>query len=173
VIIVRRTVVICGALAALLLPAVALAVSENVGDGTLVVKNGSAPRGVPVVTLVIHGAVIGEVTGGTIVIDDPTPLDGFAPEVTGYSWQKQTGDTTAKYGGADFRFRAVGGTYRLTIYGADVDLVASGRGTVILAGSADTPTQDGRYSLNGADFRSLPATPTKLLSVGAPTASSG
>ena len=175
-IIVRRTVVICGSLAALPVPAAALAVSENVGDGTLVVKNGSAPRGVPVVTLVIRGAVIGEVTGvGKIVIDDPTPRDGFAPEVTGVQTGIESRPATppTKWGGADFRFRAVGGTYKITIYGSDVDLVASGHGTVILAGSTDTPTQDGRYSLNGGDFRSLPATPTKLLSIGAPTARPG
>ncbi len=147
----------------------ALAIRDAPGDGTLVVKNGSAPRGTPVVTLVIRGAVIGQITQGAVVIDDPTPGDGFSPEVTGASWRKDVGDTTQKWGGVDFRFRAVGGSYRITIYGSGVDLVASGHGNVILAGSPDLPTRDGLFSLNGGDFRSLPATPTKQLTVGMPT----
>lgn len=151
------------------MPAVALAIRDAPGDGTLVVKNGSAPRGTPVVTLVIRGAVIGQITQGAVVIDDPTPGDGFSPEVTGASWRKDVGDTTQKWGGVDFRFRAVGGSYRITIYGSGVDLVASGHGNVILAGSPDLPTRDGLFSLNGGDFRSLPATPTKQLTVGMPT----
>lgn len=176
-IIVRRTVVICAALAAFLVPAVALAVTQAAGDGTLVVENGNAPRGVAVVTLVIRGAAIGEVTGlGKVVIDDPTPGDGFDPEVTGADWRRDSSDTApgggteTTWGGTDFRFRAVGGTYKITVYGSDVDLVASGHGTVVLAGTTDTPTaHDGRYSLNGAPSKSLPATPTKLLTISAST----
>jgi len=156
-------------------PAAALAIREVPGDGTLVVKNGSAPRGSAVVTLVIRGAVIGQITAqGTVVIDDPTPLDGFAPEVTGYSGSKQTGDTTTRYSGINFRFRAVGGSYKITIYGSGVDLVASGHGNVILTGSPDDSlAPDGRYSLNGGDFRSLPAVATKQLTIGIPTSATG
>lgn len=169
----RRTVVICASLVALVVPAAALAIRDAPGDGTLVVKNGSAPRGTPVVTLVIHGAAIGHIFGGTIVIDDPITGDGFTPEVTGASWRKDIGDTTTKWGGVDFRFRAVGGSYKITIYGSGVDLVASGHGNVILAGSSDLPTRDGFFSLNGGDFRSLPATPTKQLTIGVPTSATG
>lgn len=149
--------------------------TQATGDGTLVIKNGAAPKGVPVVTLVIHGAAIGEVTGvGKIVIDDPTPSDGFGADVTGADWRRDStapqGGSETTWGGIDFRFRAVGGSYKITIYGSDVDLVASGFGTVIVAGSPDTLSgHDGFYSLNGADFKSLPATPTKLLTVGTST----
>jgi hypothetical protein len=177
----RRTVVFCASLVALVVPAAALAVHDAQGDGTLVVKNGSAPRGTPVVVLVIRGAAIGQISGaGRIVIDDPTPNDGFAPEVTGYNWHKDTGETETTYGGAgsatggaDFRFRAVGGVYKITIYGSGVDLVASGRGNVVLTGSSDAPSLDGKYSLNAGDFRSLPATPTKPLTIGQPTSAAG
>ena len=163
------------------MPASALSIGLAIGDGTLVVKNGSAPRGTPVVTLVIRGAAIGQISGaGKVVIDDPTPNDGFAPEVTGANWHRDTGDSETTWGGAgsatggpDFRFRAVGGIYKITIYGSGVDLVASGHGTVVLAGSADTPTHDGSYSLNGKDFRSLPATPTNQLTVGVPASTTG
>ena len=158
-----------------------MAIRDAPGDGTLVVKNGSAPRGTPVVTLVVHGAAIGQITGfGKVVIDDPTPNDGYAPEVSGFNWHKDTGATETTWGGAgsatggqDFRFRAVGGVYKITVYGSGVDLVVSGHGTVILTGSADSPTLDGRYSLNGGDFRSLPAVPTKLLTIGLPTSATG
>lgn len=125
-------------------------------------------------TLVIRGAAIGHVGGlGTIVIDDLTPTDGSTPEVTGAVWHKDSGDTATKWGGTDFRFRAVGGVYKITIYGSSVDLVASGRGNVILAGSPDIPTTDGKYSLGGGDFHSLPATPTKLLPIGLPSSATG
>jgi hypothetical protein len=175
VIIVRRPVVICAALAAFFGPAAALAATQAVGDGTLVVENGSAPRGVPVVTLVIRGAAIGQVTGlGKVVIDDPTP-GGFDPEVTGADWRRDSSDTATgggtetTWGGTDFRFRAVGGIYKITIYGSSVDLVASGHGTVILAGMTDASAHDGTYSFNGKASQSLPATPTKLLPVGTST----
>ncbi len=170
----RRTVVICALLAALAVPAAGLAVHLAPGDGTLVVQNGTAPRGTPVVTLVIRGAAIGHISGfGTLVIDDLTPADGSSPEVTGAIWRRDSGDTATKWGGTDFRFRAVGGVYKITVYGAGVDLVASGHGNVILAGSPDTPTRDGQYSLNGGDFRSLPASPTKPLAIGVPTSATG
>ena len=170
----RRTVVILAVLAAFAVPAVALGTSLALGDGTLVVKNGSAPKGTPVVTLVIRGAAIGQISGyGKVVIDDPTPNDGSSPEVTGANWRRDSSDTATTYGGTDFRFRVVGGVYKITIYGASVDLVASGHGTAILAGSPDTPSRDGVYSLNGNDFHSLPATPTKLLTIGVPTSATG
>lgn len=174
VIIVRRTAVICASLVTLAVPAAALAVQVGPYDGTLVVKNGSAPRGVPVVTLVLRGAAIGQVSGvGKIVIDDPTPGDGFDPEVTGADWHRDSGDTATTWGGTNFRFRAVGGVYKITIYGSGVDLVASGHGTVILAGSTDTPARDGVFSLNSGDFKSLPATPTKQLTIGVSPATTG
>jgi hypothetical protein len=171
----RRTVVLCASLAALVVPAVALAMHGTSGDGTLVVKDGSAPRGAPVVTLVIKGAAIGQVAQGSVVIEDLTPGDGFTSEVTGATWRKDGGDTIQRAGGQlGFRFRAVGGSYfKITLYGSGVDLVASGRGTVILAGSPDLPKGDGLFSLNGGDFRSLPALATNKLAVGLPLPTSG
>jgi hypothetical protein len=175
----RRTVVICAVLAAFAVPATALAVSLAPGDGTLVIRNGSAPRGVAVVTLVIRGAAIGQITGGgKVFIQDLTPDNGSPPEVTDYLWHKSIDATKSSdaydiWGGTDtFRFRAVGDTYRITIYGSGVSLVASGNGNAIVAGSADVPTRDGTYSLNGNEFRSLPAVPTKL-SIAIPSAPAG
>jgi hypothetical protein len=177
----RRNVVICAFLVALAVPAAALAMAQSPGDGTLVIQNGSAPRGTPVVTLVIHGAAIGQISGsGIIVIDDPTPGEDATPEVTGANWHRDVGTAgTATMwrgtggAGSDFRFRAVGGTYKITIYGSGINLVASGHGTVVLAGSADMPTRDGYYSLNGRDFQSLPASPSKQLTIGISPSAAG
>jgi hypothetical protein len=176
----RRTVFICAVVGAFAVPATALGLRLAPGDGTLVVKNGSAPAGTPVVTLVIRGAAIGQVSGySKLIIQDLTPDNSAPPEVTGFSWHrsvvtdKTTLDTADVWRGTDtVRFRAVGDTYKITIYGTDVDVVASGSGNAILAGSADTPGRDGLYSRNGADFVSLPATPTKL-PIGIPTSATG
>jgi len=172
---VRRTVVICASLVALLVPAAAFALRGADGDGTLVVRNGTAPRGMPVVTLVIKGAAIGHVDAGRIVIEDLVPNDPNGAEVSGYSWKRDSQDGTEEtYGGVgqNFRFRAVGGAYKITIYGQGVDLVASGQGTAVLAGSPDSAS-DGSYSLNGQDFRSLPATATRQLRISVPTSATG
>jgi len=163
----RRLAVISAALLALGVPAAAWALTAGPNDGTLVVRNGTAPWGVPVVTLIISGAAIGHVTNlGTIVIDDLTPGDSYGPEVSNANWHKDVSDTATKWGGTNMKFRAVGGTYKITIYGSDVDLSAVGHGVVTLAGMPDTTTGDGAYSLNGDPFHSLPATPLAKLAVG-------
>jgi hypothetical protein len=162
----RRHVVPFALLAVLAAPSAAVAhTSASTGfDGTVVVKNGAAPQGTPVVTLVIRGAAIGQVTGpGRIVIRHES---GAAPEVTGYDWSKDKSDVERTWRGVDFKFRAVGGLYKITIWGSGVDLVASGVGTVILTGSAEAPLRDGTYSVNGGDFRSLPALPTRQFTIG-------
>jgi hypothetical protein len=167
---VRRTAFICAFFVTLAVPAAGLAMRAAPGDGTLVVRNGNAPRGTAVVTLVIRGAAIGQVSGySKVVIQDLTPDNGAPAEVTGYGWHKvvvtdkATGDTADVWGGTDtVRFRAVGDVYKITIYGSDVDLVASGSGNATLTGLADDPTHDGSYSLNREAFHSLPAAATRL-----------
>jgi hypothetical protein len=172
----RRLVVICASLLALALPAGALALKANAGDGTLVVKDGSAPKGQAVVNLVVTGSAIGHVRGlGKILIDNATTAS--TPEVTGADGCKNLGqdDPRQIYGSAilctgnDFRFRAVSDTYAITIYGSGVNVLAIGSGKVILAGTPGEPTDDGRYSINGRDFQSLPGVPSKPLSFGAPS----
>jgi len=163
----RRLAVLSVSLLALAAPAAASALAQAPGDGTLVVKNGTAPRGVPVVTLIVTGAAIGRITNlGTIVIDDSTPNDSFSPEVTGYTSHQDTSYTATKWIGVNMKFRAVGGTYKITIYGSGVDLSAVGRGYVSLSGVPDATSGDGVYSLNGDPFRSLPATPLVKLTLG-------
>jgi hypothetical protein len=160
----RRLVVMFASLAALAVPAAGSSAGSS--DGTLVVKNGVAPAGLPVVQLTITGSVIGKVGHGRIVID--AALGSPAPQVTDYESTAPSTkiDTAQIWRGQDFTFRAVGGKYTILVYGSDVNLVAVGKGSVRLTGLPDTPLGDGKYSLSGDDFVSLPGTQTDKLTLG-------
>lgn len=160
---------------ALAVPAAAFALRTTPGDGTLVVQDGVAPKGQAVVQLVITGSVIGRVRGlGKIFIDSATAIS--SPEVTNSDGCKNLAadDPRQIYGsmivctGNEFRFRAVKDTYAITIYGSGINLVAIGQGKAILAGIPGEPLDDGRYSLNGSEFKSLPGVPSKPLLIGLP-----
>jgi hypothetical protein len=172
----RRLALIVGLVSAIAVPAAALAGIGASGDGSLVVKNGQAPYtpgggpNVPVVQLSITGSVIGQVSGtGKLVIDAGPNADATAePQVTGAGLPGDSprSPTAQVWRGTGFKFRAVGGTYTVLVYGSLVNLVAVGTGTVRLAGQPDTPSGDGRYSLNGDEFVSLPGTQTDKRSIG-------
>lgn len=180
---VRRFIAPLTILLALALPAAAAAhLGRTVGpnDGTLVVQGGDNGDGDgklarPVVTLVISGFVIGKVSGeGRIAIYDLDPSDQSNPEVSGAGAGKNATFTAADgtqvagtaWAGTTFTFRAVRGTYRVVIYGSDVYLFAGGQGQVWFTGQADG-TPDGRYSINGGDWTSLPLSGTRLINASA------
>jgi hypothetical protein len=173
----RRLTVIFGLFMVFAVPAAAVAGSTAAGDGSLVVKNGSAPytpgvttpgANVPVVQLTITGSVIGQVSGtGKLVIDaGPNADPDSEPIVTGAGLPSDSprSDTAQVWKGTTFKFRAVGGSYTVLVYGTQVNLVAVGTGTVRLAGTPDSAS-DGRYSLNGNDFVSLPGVQTDKRSI--------
>jgi hypothetical protein len=164
----RRLALIFVACAALVAPAAALAMTQASGDGSLVVKNGAAPDGVPVVALTITGSVIGRVTDFGKIIIDPGPNPDSLPQVigAGKALDVKGSDTAQMWIGGDFTFRAVGGKFTILVYGSHVNLIAAGTGKVRLAGMPDTPTGDGKYSLNDSDFRSLPGAQTARLLIG-------
>lgn len=161
----RRLSVIFAVGAALVVPVVAFAGIGSSTDGSLVVQHGSAPVGTPVVFLTITGSVIGTVYHGRIVIDGGPNVDpSQAPQVTpNAQCVTPVGETVRRCNGDNFSFRAVGGKYTVLVYGTNVNVVAVGTGTVKLAGMPDTPRGDGRYSLNGDDFVSLPGSQTDKL----------
>src|SRR5581483_2517452 len=168
----RRLPVFFAVVAALTVPVVALAGTGGAGDGSLVVKNGQAPLDsnppTPVVSLRITGSVIGHVAlHGKVVIDAGLNVDPTnAPQVTGASCAPSSSVPTAQVCvGNDFSFRAVGGKFTILVYGTQVNVVAVGTGKVKLAGMPDTPSGDGKYSLNGNDFASLPGAQTDWLTV--------
>jgi hypothetical protein len=158
----RRLSVTLGLASVFAVPAAALAASGASTDGSLVVKNGSATKGTPVVQLTITGSVIGQVETGKLVIDaGPNPDATAEPQVTGAGLPSHSpkSDTAQVWrsipGTSGFKFRAIGGTYTVLVYGTGVNFVAVGTGSVKLAGVPDS-TADGKYSLNGNDFVSLP-----------------
>jgi hypothetical protein len=167
----RRLALISAAFAALAAPAATFAVIQAAGDGSLVVRNGAAPDGVPVVQLTITGSVIGRVTDVGRLIIDPGPNTDAVPQVIGAgpAHDVKGSDTAQMWTGTDFTFRAVGGKFTILVYGSHVNLVAAGTGKVRLAGMPDMTTGDGRYSLNDSDFRSLPDAQTARLLIGTST----
>jgi hypothetical protein len=168
----RRIVFVIAVLVGLATPAAVLAAKEGPNDGTLVVKNATAPIDGPdkaaVVRLTITGSVIGQVTGqGRIIIDGGAKSAGIEVSGAAYSHDSTLSDTARVWvGDVDgFKFRAVGGTYTIVIFGSGVSLVGIGSGQVVLTGTPDSAT-DGKYSLNGDDFKSLPGVSTKPLVIG-------
>lgn len=145
-----RRLILLSVLAALATPVAALAASANANDGTLVVRGGvGLDMRTPVVKLTVRGAIIGQLDRGRIVIDDPLAADGGGATCSGAELQRDV-ETATFCSGTDVRFRAVGGLYKIRIYGAGADLNVVGRGTVWFFGRA------GRYSLNGNDFQPIP-----------------
>jgi hypothetical protein len=171
----RRLAIFCLPLIALAAPATATALGAAArADGTLVVQNGTAPARVPVVTLVIIGTALGHVSTGspdqtdTVIVDDQTVNsngDIAANAAPGAFLTKAQlpGTTRTKFVGSDFRFRAAGGAYKIWIYGTGVNVFAVGKGTVVVQGMANTGAADGRYSVDGGDWHSLPSVPSDLL----------
>jgi hypothetical protein len=164
-----RRILLLPALAALLaLPAVAAARSEtHAGPGFVVVRDASTDRGVngnPVATVVVRGFVIGEIAQeGAVQLYNTR--GSIAPQVAGVGVQRRTvtwhtDQTTVpgtEFSGSDFRFRAVGGVWRIVVFGSGVSLYAGGEGKVVLHGSVEYPRGDGEYSIDGAPFASLPS----------------
>jgi hypothetical protein len=160
----RRLVVLI-VLFAFASPAAALAFPRSIGEGTLVVRNGiGGDAKVPAVILIIRGAVIGQIEHGRLLIEDPNPNDGAPAIVTGADSLRVVSETKTSWVGSDLRFRAVGGTFVIRIYGTGINVNVVGQGFARLVGSAFVV--DGTYSLNDGPFRSLPAGGGPLLRIG-------
>ena len=165
----RRILLSCASLAVLLLPAAAgarVSAHGKSGPGYLVVRKAAGDGGHPVVTLVVKGFVLGRVSPNKEARIDiyHLPRAGHAPQVVGDSgvpvtWRGRV--PGMEYNGSGFRFRAIGALYRVVVRSTGVYLFAGGRGNVTLRGSSFDLSGDGKYSLDGAPFRSLPARETQ------------
>jgi hypothetical protein len=167
----RRILVSCAVLAVLVLPAAAtarargaakpgyLVVSKAVGDGGV--------HGAPIVTLIVTGFVLGRVSheAQVKIVQRPTlGCQQCGPQVAGADVSsspiKYRGRFSGKqYSGSKFRFRAIGGQYRVVVRGSGVYLFAGGHGQVTLRGSSVFQHADGRYAVDGSAWRSLPKKP--------------
>ena len=151
----RRVLLLCALTAALAVPAAALAFAATPADGTLAVRNAAGDPGQVVVGLNVTGAVVGKVDAGRMLIDDVGGPDTLAPVVTGAERTRDLPSGATLYSGTDLRFRAVGGHYKVRILGRGIDVNVVGQGTARLTGSIALPS-DGRYSVNGGPWASLP-----------------
>jgi hypothetical protein len=165
----RRILLSCALLALLTLPAAAAARAPAPGKpGFLVVRRAAGDGGVngrPVATVVVQGFVLGRVSqeAQVDVYQLPSASGEGEPSVRGADVStraiKWHGFTGKEYSGSNFRFRALGGFYRVAVRGSGVYLFAGGRGHVELRGSSVYKHRDGTYSVNGGAFRSLPEKP--------------
>lgn len=172
----RRILLSCAILGVLTLPAAAARATSAANPGYLVVRKGagSGPSGPPVVTLVVHGFVLGRVAAqneATIdIIQLPSHGGQGAPSAANPDISRHIhwhGFTGHEFGGSGFRFRALGGYYRVVVRGSGVSLFAGGHGSVEIHGSSFDQTGDGTYSVDGGPFRSLPSrTVTRQLGSG-------
>jgi hypothetical protein len=163
----RRILLISASAAVLALPAAAGArAGAGAVSGYLVVRNAAADGGVtgrPVVTVVVDGFVLGRVSqeGRVYIYHLASGAGAGAPQVAGVDVSRRAvnwhGVPGTEFTGSGFRFRAVGGVYRVVVRGSGVYVFAAGRGRVTLRGSVAYPQRDGQYAIGGAEFRSLPA----------------
>lgn len=143
---------------ALAVPAAALALQQNSGDGSLSIRNGHGK----VVLKPFDGSALGRVASGTVVIVDPVFGDGGSADVWGCDKQTPTtSDHVTVCSGTNLRLRIIDGKYKLIIIGTGVSLSAVGTGQVTLDGRGDDPSvkTDGSYSLNDSLYKSLPDLP--------------
>ena len=160
-----RRILLTGLAAAVLaLPAAAAQAGGRARAGWLVVRdaaNDGGLAGTPVATIVVRGFVLGRIADeGSVEIyhvgaetQGPPQASGSDVSRSGVTWHGVSG---TEWRGSGFRFRAVSGTYRVVVHGSGVYLFVGGHGAVTLAGSVADPAGDGRYSLDGGSFRSLP-----------------
>lgn len=162
----RRILLSLAGATLLALPAATSAGAAATGKhGFLVVRKAQGDGGLfgpPVVTVVVQGFVLGRASqeARVDVFQLPSSGGGGAAQAVGADvskttvrWRHFTGN---RYRGSSFRFRAVGGAYRVVIRGSGVYLFAGGQGTVTLHGSSVYRRSDGTYSIGGRAFRSLP-----------------
>ena len=134
-------------LLALALPLAGFAAART-GEGTLSVDEARGK-----VTVQAKGAILGRIASGSVVVYDLTPNDAFEPYVSGDDYVRLVGETGIQYGGRNLRFRMIGGSYRIVVKGAGIDLSVVANGFAILEGDTDAPGGPGVYSIDGADCR--------------------
>jgi hypothetical protein len=165
----RRILLSCATLAALtLLSASSAGARGQARPGLLVVRNAQGDRSIfghPAVTVaVVKGFVLGRISpraeARVDVFQLPTTAGEGGPQVhpdvrTKTVWWHHV--KGKEYRGNGFRFSAIGGSYRVVVWGSGIYLFAGGQGTATLQGSSVYRRSDGSYSIDGGPFLSLPA----------------
>jgi hypothetical protein len=149
----RKLLLVPVAVLSLAVPSAAVALTHASNDGTLAVRDATGKIRIQAV-----GAFLGRIDKGKVTIVDPVDGDGTGPIVSGCEFgpkytDTDAGGTIAVCSGTKLRFRLVGGRFKVVITGTGIDVSAVGHGVVVLNGDGGN---DGRFSFNGDDFRSLP-----------------
>jgi hypothetical protein len=149
----RRRLLTFAVLAALAIPAAAVARERGLNDGTLSVRDG---RGV--ITIQGRGGVIGSFAQGRVTITDPIDGDGTGPIVTGEDFPPiERDEDTTTWRGSKVRFRIIGGAFRIVVRARGINLSFVGKGNVTLNGAGTD--DDGTYAVNGGEYSAIPDFP--------------
>lgn len=134
--------------AALVLPAGALAARAAPGNGWLSIEGASG-----LVIVQARGGVLGRVDDGVVVFTDLTPGDAWDPVVSGAQFRRQTGPGTFAYRGRNMTFGLRFGDFRVMARGSGISISVAGRGDAFLNGEGA-----GVFSTSGADCKVAPET---------------
>lgn len=134
--------------------AVAMAMRAPVEDGTLSVRDGRAA-----IQLRMRGGIIGRFARGKLTITDSIDDDTHVV-VRGAERDRDLTERTTVYSGTNIRFRITDDRrFVVKINASRINLSAVGRGDGWLDGGGDPEEGiffDGSYSLNGAEYESIP-----------------
>jgi hypothetical protein len=137
-------------LAAVAVPAAALAADRSAGDGALEL------RGVDgTVTLTGKGVLWGQLDSGSIRVTDVSAVSGQQPLVSGAEHTRPLGEDVTVYWGSNITFRTTGGKYRIHFKGNGLDLTAIGVGTADMIGDL-TAVDTGQYALDNGKWFAVP-----------------
>ena len=137
-------------LAAVAVPAAAVAADRSAGDGVLELStvNGT-------VTLSGKGVLWGQIDSGSIRVTDDSTTSGQPLLVSGAAHTRPLGEDVTVYWGNNITFRTTGGKYRIRFKGSGLDLTAIGVGTADMIGDP-TASDQGRYALDSGKWVEVP-----------------
>jgi hypothetical protein len=137
-------------LAAVAVPAAAVAADRSAGDGVLEL---GAVNGT--VTLAGKGVLWGQLDNGSIRVTDVVTASGQPLLVSGAEHTRPLGENVTVYWGKNITFRTTGGKYRIRFKGSGLDLTAIGVGTADMIGDP-MALDTGRYTLDSSKWVAVP-----------------
>lgn len=150
-------------LAAVAVPAAAVAADRSTGDGVFELK---AANGTVILTG--HGVLWGQLDSGSLrVTDSANTTIQSSMLVSGAEQTRPVGENVTVYWGTNITFRVTGGKYRTRFKGSGLDLTAIGSGTADLTGDP-TALTDGSFALDSGKWQPLPLL-ERVVTYGVPT----
>ena len=148
-------------LAAVAVPAAAVAADRSTGDGAFELK---AANGTFILTG--RGVLWGQLDNGSVRVTDPVNATSPSLLVSGAEHTRPVGENVTVYWGTNLTFRETGGKYRIRFKGSGLDLTAIGSGTADMTGDPTTLT-DGTYALDSGKWQPVPLL-EKVVTYGVP-----